>query len=316
MFRRIEFRKELILYIAIFVLIYLLYNNSFFLVNPTNLIKPLLQFQLGGLLYDFFRYIFIILPYFIYAAILVFVIKHFANLIKDKSIRRILKVLSLFILLFGVLIIGFDIAQPQIRKNTSNPVTTTTKTTTGTNTTSTNTTTSSSGITASKTSITYPSFTPTLPSSISLQIPNYFYQVLNILSLLIILFVLFIFIRSFQPYLFRNIKRDNQDSKQVKLKKIDGLDFNRQMIFQEYLKLSSELEMKGINPDFSLTPLEFGNEAINNLEINEFRKITYYYELARFSNSPISIEEYREFESLVKEIYINLINKLDEGKNT
>lgn len=312
MFKKIDYKKELGLYLAIFVLIYLLYNNSYFVINPTNLIKPIINFQLGGLLNELLKDIFLIIPYLVFAAVLFYVIKHFANLIKDKNIRRILKAVSLFILVFGSLSFAFYVIQPQYKKaDQQSPPNTSTSTLTSTNTTTTTNTTSSS---TTPNNSTYPShsitFTP--PSIVSLQIPDYFYQILNILSLFVILFVLFIFIRSFRPYLFRNTKWENDQKTQKNLKNIENLDLNRQTIIQEYLKLSKELEIKGINPDFSLTPVEFGNEAIFNLNIEQFKEITFYYELARFSNSPISTKELQEFKSLIDEIYANLSNILKE----
>ena len=74
----------------------------------------------------------------------------------------------------------------------------------------------------------------------------------------------------------------------------------------EYLKISQELESNGINPDFSLTPMEFEDETVLNLNIDEIRKITYYYELARFSNRPITNAELEDFTNILNDLYERL----------
>ena len=67
--------------------------------------------------------------------------------------------------------------------------------------------------------------------------------------------------------------------------------------------VSNLLESKGINPDFSLTPIEFHDETINIFDLKEFEIITYYYELARFSDQMISEIDFKNFKTNLEKIY-------------
>ena len=310
MLNRIDNKKELIIYFSIFVLIYLLYHSSFTTLNQPGFIKPVIKFELNGLLFAILKDIFIIIPYFVFVFILIMVIYHFARLVKNNRLRLYLRILSLLILIVGSILLGFQIIQPSVNSNSALTSTSSSTTTTTTATTNTTTTTTSSNISITS-SLPNNTRTNLPPNVFKLVIPGFIYQIINIFSIFIILLVLLFFIRSFKTNRLTGLKKISKQSQTHKVVVIS--DANRKSIINEYLKLSNELESRGISEDYSLTPMEFRNETILNLNINQIHKVTFYYELARFSNEPISKEDFLEFQTLVNEIYAKLLKINREG---
>ena len=163
--------------------------------------------------------------------------------------------------------------------------------------------------------------TSTSTSSSTSQVPVHNYSsvtpignfdAFNIILLLLVL-AGFVLIFLVSRIVLNPIKKNiimKSDNKQT-MERYDPLKSN---IIAEYLKLSEILESKGINPDYSLTPVEFDAETQTNFVLKEFELITYYYEMARFSSTDISDHEYSIFQENLEKIY-TAINKLKEIKS-
>ena len=294
----------------VFVLLYLIFSDTYHFSRPLSSFESLFSFQLTGLPYTLLRDLILIVPYIVLLFILIMVFLHFSNLIKTRSIRRSLKFISLFLLLSGpIFLVNAIVNPPPIDYNISPQKTTTTNTTT-TTTTDVNTTYSTGSNSNTKTSSDINSKNgPSTGSGNPLVVnPNINQGLFNILIFLALLLLLGFFIRSLQSTRNLDIGDKNLNSN---LKEFSRQDSIREFIIREYLQLSQELEMKGINPDFSLTPMEFEDETVLNLNIDEIRKITFYYELARFSKRPITQAELEDFTAILKDLYerLQLLNQ-------
>lgn len=300
MLNKIDHKKELVLYSALFLLVYLLFNGSYKITKPIGL-NPIVQFQLTGLLASIIKVIFIFVPFVVAGILLIAVTLWFANFIRTPSLRRSLKIISIVILVGGLFVIGNDFfgAKPQPNNNINpGPTTTTstaTSTTTGTNSSETNTNgtlSTSSGINS-----TIPSFKSTNPLQVNTSLNK---VLINILLLLAVIILSVFVIRSFRSSKSANFARKKKDTNTYK--DLREKDANSEYIIKEYLQISEELESKGINPDYSLTPVEFENETVINLNVNEIQKITFYYEMARFSDNKISDQDLQMFKEYISHI--------------
>lgn len=154
---------------------------------------------------------------------------------------------------------------------------------------------------------------PNPAGSTIIPIGNYGSFNILILVLILVALVLVILVSRFYRQNFKGIAILKPERKIDKIQ-YDSIKLN---VINEYLKLSKLLEEKGINPDFSLTPIEFDSETKVKLRLSEFQTITYYYELARFSADSLSTKDIEIFEGHVKAMYdkIQHLEKIEKHLN-
>ena len=304
MINKLNYKWELLLYITTFSLLYLIFNGTYTFSKPLSSFFSIFTFRLTGLPYTLLRDLILVAPYIVLIIILILVFLHFSNLIKARSIRRSLKFVSLFLLLSGpIFILSAIVNPPPIDRNNIFPQKSTTTTTTGTtNVTSTSFTELNSTSTTS-TNITSNTNSHSTNNPLVVN-PNINQGLFNIIIFLALILLLGFFIRNLQTG--KTLNGDGNNDQDSNLKQFQKQDAIRRFMITEYLKISQELESNGINPDFSLTPMEFEDETVLNLNIDEIRKITYYYELARFSNRPITNAELEDFTNILNDLYERL----------
>jgi hypothetical protein len=296
-------KKEFFIYFFTFFLVFLIYSSESLNSQSILSLKPLLRFKLDNFLVDIIEIIAISIPYLIAIVLVISMIFYFSNLVKKPSIRKFLKLASLILIVIGLSVLSKELTGGQSPQNL--PITFTNESESFSSMPDDTVTVSSTNQNTNSKTITY------VPeSSQNTNVNNFldFNQdlVKFLIFFLAILFI-FLFIRSSKTN--RNIHHPANVDQSFN-KSIRKNDSHRKFIIEEYLKISKLLEFNGINPDFSLTPVEFENETIKNLKITEIAKITYYYELARFSDISIESNEIEDFTFTIHEINrkINLLH--------
>lgn len=291
-------------YVLAFLLFLLLYSSYYSQNSSLFGLKPLFQAQIADLYPQNITNFIISLPYYLIIALLGFLlILGFKRADKEYKayLRRMIRFIGMGI---GTILLFLTLSYfgP---KSFSNP-----SFIPGNNSTSTSTT----SVTSSTTSIVSSAGGNPNPGSISATIiPAGNYGNLNVLILVLLVVVLLLVVLASRLYR-QNFKGMTISKPKRQPDKIH-YDQLKLSIINEYLKLSKVLEEKGINPDFSLTPIEFDTETKANLKLTEFQTVTYYYELARFSADSLSPEDLEIFEKNVKAVYdkINHIEKITKN---
>ena len=281
-------------YLLIILVIYALYSN----VNQSNntifSLFSFYSFKLIGIPSTLLQFIVTIFPYVIFLLLCLFIIRNYTRITKSAKFR-----LNLSLILGVLIVIIFIVMSPYSHLPTTNNKATLTTT---------NPYLLPGNLDKSSSSALTSNTTQTLVSNIfsnknGLSFNNDLTKVLAFFALLLILLIL---LRSSKS-LFKEFNSEIEPSNKTQDTPMVN-DPIRIRIMADYLKISQLLESKGINPDFSLTPVEFENETLINLQLNEFVKVTYYYELARFSKQPITEQDYNIFQSCSRNIYTYLSN--------
>lgn len=300
MFIQISKRKEILTFSLIFLLIYLQFVNIDWTASSSINFDAILSLNFNSFFITLQKLFSIYVTYIACLIVLLLVYFYFADLIKAPDTRKIIKRITLILLLVGQIFILYqirpDITSPFLSDSSninSNSISISVpesilsdngSLTTGT----------------SSTTTIVPSSSP--PNGIDILFnPNLSSNYLNIIILVAACALIMILVRTFQ---IRRTSDLNEEKDAIDERKIfDIQEFNRKEIIGKYLKLSNDLEDRGINSDFSLTPIEFGFETVTNLSLHEMSVITYYYELVRFSNSEITSEDIDKFNSALEIIY-------------
>ena len=272
-----------------FFTILILYSNAS--LNKVSFSSgiQIFNFKLTGTTAIILQNVIIILPYVVLFFLLIISFLYYSRFITGENRRRAFR----FFLAIGFVFILFYFLGPHIfdyssQTNSSSPIQFGNSTSTLTTATTSRTTVSSeSSISSSNNKNNDPLM-----------------QLNSLFAGLIILFFLGILVSLFSI----RTKLDSKNTKDIppstqNFRSLEELDRFKNEIIVEYLKLSNILEKMGVNPDFSLTPIEFHDETQLNLNFKEFEIITYYYERARFSKNKITEEEFHFFQTNLKIIY-------------
>lgn len=152
---------------------------------------------------------------------------------------------------------------------------------------------------------------PSTPACVApcstISIPS---NLFNLISAYIVFIFIGLFLLSIAVLRLRSHRSNTtiSSSESATSKKVENRDKNRESIITSYLRASAYLEQLGADKRFSLTPQEFeDNVKVHLREIwTKFPRITYFYELARFSEQPMSESALREFNDLIAEFYNEL----------
>lgn len=286
------------LYLMLLLTIFLLYS-SLTINKVTNVTAlQIFSFKLTGLSLTLLNTLVIVFPYLVLFWLIIS--KFYSNYLKNVFSKKYFN--YIFILLVATLVLILILYNPNAPAQ-ANPISGSDNST------------SSGGLSKSTTTTTTATSNSTqmIINHGSNLLGNINFELIMIIMLFFVTILILLLLVRTKSYFKSSNKDLNANEKEIN--PAATMDPYKNDIIHEYLKISSILESMGINPDFSLTPIEFDNETKNDLNIREIETITYYYELARFSEEKITEEMYRHFHETLDEIY-NAIHKTREQDDT
>ncbi|MFW9930407.1 MAG: hypothetical protein ACFFD1_13505 [Candidatus Thorarchaeota archaeon] len=166
-----------------------------------------------------------------------------------------------------------------------------------------------------------------IPPTSSLNPPGGLNEIMNFLSqnflyIVIIIGIFFVIVNNFRPTPpVEYSKKKKLVNSDFSLRKYD--DAPRKHIIACYLQASKVFEKLGANSDFSLTPYEFVTEVESTFRSEErfwqkFPELTYWYEVARFSESEIpdkAVTEVNEAMDRLRDLIDKEINNSTKNTN-
>ena len=274
-----DLKKSYLYYTVILICFFIVFTNSYDKTTNFN-ISPIYSFQLP----DFFLFLIYLVisfsPYIFIFALIYFIVARYTHKIKRIQFLTVVRGAIVIFLVFLFLLLLLSLARTNVQNPTRVPPLQVTSQTT----------------------------TTALSSSTS-YVANNNIEVINLIFILIAASILVLILFSTRTVL------KNEEIIKKKIKKVETVtrtyDPIKNDIIRDYLKMSEYLESKGIDPDFSLTPVEFDNDTRIKLKLKEFEIITYYYELSRFSEQPLSEEDYKTFQNYLDILYkkVDALNK-------
>ena len=298
-------KKHHFYYILILLAIYLLFIGFKTDKNLIFNIIPIFTFQLPESFKNYFKTISIAFPYFMIVLLLIITLIYYSRFINTTKLKRTFQIVNLIIL--GIILLMFAPFSQALVPNFSG----------STNIPSFQTyvpgSTTSQSSSSSSSSFSSESTTGVMINVSHQNFSNFNSGILNIFFLLVIIFILILLVRASKVIIKTSNKKPSPKKDRERKLVLDST-LKTTIIF-EYLKLSRILESRGINPDFSLTPVEFENDTIYKLKLKEMNIITTYYELARFSSHTMTEHDFEVFKSNLESIYEYLSFKKGTIKN-
>jgi hypothetical protein len=301
-------KKKLILSGLFFVSLWLfLSNSSPFRVKYQELFPdmPKIEVDLSN---DIFTGFAILFPFLSLIALNLLIFFYYSNLITKKSTRRFLKILVIFVLLFFFYLILITTTDPITGPAPTNSTTTTITTTTTMETTVIPSETSIPTTTTETEVFVPPSITP--PSWLQFVVD---FLAQNLLYIVVVIGVSYVIIKNMKPSVPYELKEAKKIVKS-KYKELKFRDKPRKHIITSYLYASKILEKLGANNDFSLTPIEFSDDVKHKFKDrksywNELPELTYWYEVARFSDENIPDTAIKEVDDAIQRLH-GIVNKI------
>lgn len=267
-------KNPILYYIALLFCFFIIFSNSFKEILIFN-ITPLYSFPVPDYILNLIDIVLTFTPYAFLFVLAIFMLARYSYSIKRIKFLSVVKFVIFLVCLLTILVIllSFMPAAPNVQRPNV----------------------AAGGNTTTTTTSPHSQSTAPLPN---LQSNNeYFNLIFVFIAGIVVLIVIFT---------SRNVIKheDNGTDKPKKKEEFKRIfDPVKNEIIEKYLRVSKYLEDRGINPDYSLTPIEFDTETKVKLKLKEFENITYYYELARFSENPFTEEDYKTFQDNLDILY-------------